>query len=72
MQMLQNKMRICFYLFDGAMVPLLDPNKPDEREKLLDYSLFLCDRKHKDEWERKVTKVAYFPYFLNKLNLSLT
>lgn len=38
---------------------------------LLDYSLFLCDRKHKGEWERKVTKVAYFPYFLNKLNLNL-
>lgn len=38
---------------------------------LLDYSLFLCDRKHKEEWERKVTKVAYFPYFKYKLNLSL-
>ncbi|WP_205668937.1 TetR/AcrR family transcriptional regulator [Acinetobacter oleivorans] len=25
------------FVIDGAMVQLLDPNKPDEREKLLDY-----------------------------------
>ncbi|MFV5360962.1 TetR/AcrR family transcriptional regulator [Acinetobacter oleivorans] len=27
------------FVIDGAMVQLLDPNKPDEREKLLDYFL---------------------------------
>jgi hypothetical protein len=27
------------FVIDGAMVQLLDPNKPDERERLLDYFL---------------------------------
>jgi hypothetical protein len=27
------------FVIDGAMVQLLDPNKPDERERLLEYFL---------------------------------
>jgi len=32
------------FVIDGAMVQLLDPNKPDEREKLLDYCLITFSR----------------------------